>query len=247
MTYCVGMILDDGLVFMADTRTNAGFDNVSIFKKCHTWSVPGERVVTLIAAGNLGTTQEVLALLDDRLTAAAERRSPMLAAPSMFQVASLVASTLHQVVSKYSDNTPLSDSPFSATFIVGGQVAGGAMRLFLIYPEGNFIEAGRDTPFFQIGEMKYGRPILIRAFRPEMNFEEALKVLLLSFDSTVRANLTVAPPFDFHFYKRDSLMLGETGRIDASDPYYSMLSQAWSDSLKTALEALPQRAEINSV
>lgn len=131
------------------------------------------------------------------------------------------------------------DSSFNATLILGGQIAGGPPRLFLIYPEGNFIETGLDTPFFQIGEIKYGRPILVRAYDAEMSFAYAMKLLLVSFDSTLKANLTVGAPFDFHFYQKDSLVLGKVGRVDLDDPYFTSISEGWGGALKDVLDGLP--------
>ena len=191
MTYCVGMVLDQGLVFMSDTRTNAGLDNVSSFRKMHFWETPGERVITLMTAGNLATTQAVVSILDERTKAPDDRNPSLLAVPSMFQAAQLVAETAKNVISQHAETGQRADTAFNATLILGGQIMGGPPRLFLIYPEGNFIEAGRDTPFFQIGETKYGRPILVRAYDPAMSFEAAMRLLLVSFDSTVKANLTV--------------------------------------------------------
>lgn len=238
MTYCVGMMLDKGLVFMSDTRTNAGLDNISTFKKMTTWEAPGERVITLMSAGNLATTQAVVSLLDERTKASDERVPTVLGVPSMFQAAQLVADTLHEVIETHADAGQKADSAFNATLILGGQVAGGPARLFLIYPEGNFVEAGEDTPFFQIGEMKYGRPILVRAYDRAMGFEEAMKLLLVSFDSTLKANLTVGAPFDYHLYEEGSLTQGTTGRIELDDPYFRGVSEGWSDALKTALDSL---------
>ena len=239
MTYCVGMMLEAGLVFMSDTRTNAGVDNVSTFRKMVTWDVPGERALTLMSAGNLATTQAVVSLLDERTKAPDQRDPSILAAPSMFQAARMVAETLGDVIGEHAETGQQADSTFHATLILGGQIAGGPPRLFLIYPEGNFIEAGPDTPFFQIGETKYGRPILVRAFDEAMSFEEAMKLLLVSFDSTVKANLSVGAPFDFHLYAADSLRTGRLGRIEADDAYYHAISQGWGDALKHALDSLP--------
>lgn len=239
MTYCVGMMLDRGLVFMSDTRTNAGLDNISSFRKQHRWAAPGDRVVTLMAAGNLATTQAVVSILDERTKAPEERQPSLMSMPSMFQVARLVADTLREVIGQHAETGQRADSSFNATLILGGQIAGGPPRLFLIYPEGNFIEASADTPFFQIGETKYGRPILVRAYDPAMGFDEAMKLLLVSFDSTVKANLTVGAPFDYHLYEADSLAAGPTGRIEADDPYFESLSKRWGAALKEALENLP--------
>ena len=174
MTYCVGMMLDNGLVFMSDTRTNAGLDNISTFKKMSIWENKGDRVITLLSSGNLATTQAVISLLDERTKSPDERTSLLFDMPSMFQVARLVAETLRDVVNQHHKGGLQADSTFKATLILGGQIAGSPPRLFLIYPEGNFIEASRDTPYFQIGETKYGRPILVRAYNPAMSFEAAI-------------------------------------------------------------------------
>lgn len=156
----------------------------------------------------------------------------------MFQAARLVADTLREIIARQGDEGQRADSTFNATIILGGQIAGGPPRLFLIYPEGNFIEAGEDTAFFQIGEMKYGRPILVRAYDPKMTFQEAMKLLLVSFDSTLKANLTVGAPFDYHLYGADSLKEGQKGRIEEDDPFFQKISTAWSASLKLALDDL---------
>lgn len=240
MTYCVGMTLDQGLVFMSDTRTNAGLDNISTFRKMSIWEQEGDRVITLMSAGNLATTQAVVSLLDERSKSPGDRNPTLLAVPSMFQAARLVADTLREVIKQHVDAGQRADSKFNATLILGGQIHGSPPRLFLIYPEGNFIEAGNDTPFFQIGETKYGRPILVRAYDPAIGFEEAMKLLLVSFDSTIKANLSVGLPFDFHFYRTDSLTTGHTGRIEADNPYFQMISEGWGDALKKALDGLPE-------
>lgn len=240
MTYCVGMMIDAGLVFMSDTRTNAGLDNISTFKKMTIWDQPGDRVITLMSSGNLATTQAVVSLLDERTKSHEDRIPSLLGVPSMFQAAKLVAETLHEVVDQHRESGQKADSTFGATLILGGQIAGSLPRLFLIYPEGNFIEAGTDTPFFQIGETKYGRPILVRAYDPAMRFETALRLLLVSFDSTVKANLTVGAPFDFHIYHKDSLRKGQTDRIGAEDPYFQTITNGWGAALQEALERLPE-------
>ncbi|WP_420859974.1 peptidase [Marivivens marinus] len=239
MTYCVGMMLDAGLVFMSDTRTNAGIDNISSFRKMTVWEEPGDRVITLLSSGNLATTQAVVSLLDERTKTPENRKPSLLAAPSMFQAARLVAETLREVIDQHREGGQQADSAFGATLILGGQIAGGPPRLFLIYPEGNFIEASSDTPFFQIGETKYGRPILVRAYHSAMGFEEAMRLMLVSFDSTVKANLSVGAPFDYHFYRTDSLKVETRGRIEADDPYLLSISEGWGDALKAALDRLP--------
>ncbi|KUF12468.1 proteasome-type protease [Pseudoponticoccus marisrubri] len=239
MTYCVGMMLDAGLVFMSDTRTNAGLDNISTFRKMFHWDKPGERMITLMTAGNLATTQAVVSLLDERTKAHDERDPSILAVPSMFQAAKLVAETLREVIAKQAGEGMEASTAFNATLIIGGQIAGGPPRLFLIYPEGNFIEAGSDTPYFQTGEIKYGRPILVRAFEPGLSFDEAMRLLCVSFDSTIKANLTVGLPLDYHLYRADSFEIGTTGRIAADSEYFQAISQGWGDALKNALDSLP--------
>ena len=241
MTYCVGLKLDKGLVFMSDTRTNAGIDNIGVFRKMFFWEKPGDRCITLMTAGNLGTTQAVVSLLSERAIPAEERGSPsILEAPSMYQVAKLVGETLREVIRQQSaGDGPSAEAQFSATLIVGGQIKGGEPRLFMVYPEGNFVEAGDETPFFQIGETKYGKPIIVRAFSPDMSFEDAVKVTLLSFDSTLKANLSVGLPLDLHVYRKDSLAMGPQRRITQSDSYYRTLSESWGDALWNAVQSLP--------
>lgn len=239
MTYCVGLKLDKGLVFMSDTRTNAGVDNVSTFKKMHTWEVPGDRVITVLTAGNLATTQAVVSTLEERSKAPEDRHPSVLEAPSMFRIAALVGEVLKEVIQANAEAGQKSDSAFRATVIVGGQIKGMEPRLFLIYPEGNFVEATDDTPFFQIGETKYGKPILVRAYDPAMGFEEAVKLLLVSFDSTVRSNLSVALPFDVQTYEVDSFKIGQQVRITDSNPHYKAISDNWSDALREAFSSLP--------
>lgn len=238
MTYCVGMMLNKGLVFMSDTRTNAGLDNISTFRKMSIWENQGERCITLMSAGNLATTQAVVSELDERLKAPSERAPSLLAVPSMFQAARLVGETLRDVIERQAQSGQRADSAFNATLLLGGQIGDNPPRLFLIYPEGNFIEASEDTPFFQTGEIKYGRPILVRAYDKDMSFEDAMKLLLVSFDSTVKANLTVGLPFDFHCYEADSLTTGRTGRVEADDPYFQTISQGWGEALKSTLDGL---------
>lgn len=238
MTYCVGIKIDRGLIFMSDTRTNAGLDNISTFKKMHMWSQTGDRSIVLLSAGNLATTQAVVSLLDERMKAPDERHPTLFEAPSMFQVARLVGETVKEVIS---GSAPAGQSAeaFAGSFILGGQIKGGQTRLFYIYPEGNFIESSLDTPFFQIGEHKYGKPILLRAYHPAMTFEEATKLLLVSFDSTLKANLSVGLPLDMQIYETETLELGTQKRFEANDPYYLSIANGWSQALKTAFESLP--------
>ncbi|MBI1400922.1 proteasome-type protease [Hyphomonas sp.] len=239
MTYCVGLKLTSGLMFLSDTRTNAGVDNISRFRKQFTWSVPGERALVLMTAGNLATTQAVVSLLEERTKAPSERRPSILELPTMFQIARHVGETLREVIQSNAMSGQWADSSFNSTLILGGQVKGMEPRLFMIYPEGNFIEASDDTPFFQIGETKYGRPILVRAYDPDMAIEDAAKLLLVSFDSTIKANLSVGLPLDMQVIVKDALRLGPSKRIEADDPYFRTISNGWGDALKKAFDSLP--------
>lgn len=239
MTYCVGMRLNHGLVFMSDTRTNAGVDNFASTRKMFSFNVPGERSITIMTAGNLATTQAMISLLKERTETADDRDPDILSQPTMFQVARLVGSTLREVISYSSPDGPTSADTFSASVIVGGQIKGGQPTVFLVYPEGNFIEVSDDTPFFQIGETKYGKPILVRAYEPELSFEDAIKLLLVSFDSTVKSNLSVGLPFDVHTYENDSLSQSAPMRIEADDTVYQTISSGWGEALKEALDRLP--------
>lgn len=239
MTYCVGMRVNRGLVFMSDTRTNSGVDNISTFRKMFTWSVPGERCLTLMTAGNLATTQAVVSLLEERSKERSDRDPGILSAPTMFQIATLVGNTLKEVIAEHADAGQRADTAFGASMILGGQVGDGEPRLFLIYPEGNFIEACDDTPYFQIGETKYGKPILVRAYEPEMDFEQVIKLLLVSFDSTIKANLSVSLPLDVHIYPADSLEAGTQFRVEADNAYFEGISTGWGEALRAAFSSLP--------
>jgi len=248
MTYCVGMRLDRGLVLMSDSRTNSGVDNVSTFRKMFHWSVPGERQIAIMTAGNLATTQTVISLIEERTKALSERRPSLLEAPTMFQVATIVGTLLRDTIAAcgrnldgQADGGPLTPQAptFTASMIVAGQIKGSGPRLFLVYPEGNFIEASGDTPFFQIGETKYGRPILVRGYDPGMPFEEAVKLLMVSFDSTMAANLSVGMPLDLMVLERDRFEPLHRRRIPADDPYYRAVSTGWSAALRDAFHALP--------
>jgi len=224
---------------MSDTRTNAGVDNISTFRKMFTWTVPGERVITLMAAGNLATTQAVISLLEERCKAPKDRAPSILEAPSMFQVAQIVGDMLREVIQTNAVSGQQADAAFNATLIVGGQISTGVPRLFMIYPEGNFIEASEDSPFFQIGETKYGRPILVRSYDADMEFDDAVKLLMVSFDSTIKANLSVGLPFDLQIYEIDTMRIGHTMRIEADNAYFQSISDDWGEALKQAFHSLP--------
>jgi putative proteasome-type protease len=236
------MMLDKGLVLMSDTRTNSGVDNISIFRKMQSWSVPGERIIAVMTAGNRATTQGVISQLEERNKAVAERHNSLLEAESMFQVATIVGKLLRETIAACRNENggeEASAPSFSASMIVAGQIKGMEPRLFLIYPEGNFIEAGFDTPFFQIGETKYGRPIILRGYHRDMSFEDAVKLLMVSFDSTIKANLSVGLPLDLMVIERDNFEPAHKRRIGVDDPYYRAISVGWSEALKLAFESLP--------
>lgn len=224
---------------MSDTRTNAGLDNFSVTKKMFTWDIPGDRVITLMTAGNLATTQALISVLEERSKAATDRSPAILEQPTMFQVARLVGSTLKEVILDSGAEGQDASSKFKASVVLGGQIAGGTPTLFLIYPEGNFIEVTDDAPFFQIGETKYGKPILVRAYDADMSFEDAIKLLMVSFDSTIKANLSVGLPLDLQVYKTDSLITRDQIRIEADDAYFQSISEGWGEALRTALSQLP--------
>lgn len=240
MTYCVGMVLEKGLVLMSDTRTNSGVDNVSVFRKMFRWEVPGERIIALMTAGNLATTQAVVSQLEERAKIPGERHNSLLEAPTMFQVASEVGKLLRTTVGdRQAANGTRGQGRFTASIVVAGQIKGMEPRLFLIYPEGNFIEAGIDTPFFQIGETKYGRPIILRGYDREMSMEDAVKLLMVSFDSTLKANLSVGLPLDLLVIERDGFAAKHERRIAYDDPYFQAISNSWGDALKDAFHSLP--------
>lgn len=240
MTYCVGMVLDKGLVMMSDTRTNSGVDNISVFPKMFHWQVPGERVLTVMTAGNLATTQAVISQLEERTKAPEDRDNVLLKAPTMFQVASEIGKLLRSTIQQTQDsNGARGKGRFTASIILAGQIDGMEPRMFMIYPEGNFIETSADTPFLQIGETKYGRPIILRAYDRGMSFEDAAKLLMVSFDSTLKANLSVGLPLDMMVIERDTFAPSHQRRITQDDPYFQAISSSWGDALKTAFHSLP--------
>ena len=244
MTDCVGMLLDEGLVMAADTRTNAGVDNVGKFKKLFTWERPGEAVFVLLTAGNLAVTQAVVSMLTEAVQASRGKKTGadnLFSAKTMFQAARLVGKAIRDVKDIDGDHLQANGDAFAASFIFGGQIGKERPRLFNIYAAGNFIEATVDTPFFQIGEHKYGKPILDRVARNDMKLGDAAKMVLLSFDSTLRSNLSVGLPIDLLTYETGTLKIEHTKRIGLDDPYFKMLSSEWSKALRTAfmnIEAL---------
>jgi putative proteasome-type protease len=241
MTYCVGLKLKRGLVMAADTRTNAGLDNIATFRKLQTFEIPGERVFIMMSAGNLAVTQAVVAILEEEFDHPDEddQNSSLKTVPTMFQAAKLVGETLKTVRQGHVDQG-LSSDAFSASFIFGGQIDHEEPRLYQIYSEGNYIEAKDDTPFFQIGEHKYGKPILDRVANQDMRLGEAAKLVLLSFDSTIRSNLSVGMPIDMVVYNTDNLSIDRVRRIEQDDPYFRSISGKWSEALRTAVETIEE-------
>lgn len=240
MTYCVGMVLDKGLVLMSDTRTNSGVDNISVFRKMFQWQVPGERMIAVMTAGNLATTQAVVSQLEERTKAPDERDNTLIKGKTMFNVATEIGRLLRNTIEERQDaNGDRGKGRFTASIILAGQIAGMEPRLFMIYPEGNFIEASLDTPFFQIGETKYGRPIIIRGYDRDMSFEEAVKLLMVSFDSTLKANLSVGLPLDLLVIGKDDFAPTHEHRVMHDDPYFAEISANWGDALRAAFHSLP--------
>ncbi|MFT6073889.1 MAG: putative proteasome-type protease [Yoonia sp.] len=239
MTYCVGLSINRGLVFMSDTRTNAGVDNFSTTKKMFSWDVPGDRAITIMTAGNLATTQALISILEERSKVPSERKPTILELPTMFEVARFVGAKLKEVIQGGGVDGQSATSAFKASVVVGGQIKGGLPTLFLVYPEGNFIEVTEDAPFFQIGEAKYGKPIIVRAYEPDMSFEDAIKLLMVSFDSTIKANLSVGMPLDIQIYETDSFRLEQQSRVKVDDPYFLSISAGWGEALRAALTHLP--------
>jgi putative proteasome-type protease len=238
LTYCAALKLNDGMVFAADTRTNAGVDNVACFRKLYTWEKPGDRVIVMLTAGNLAVTQSVVALLNEQIDGREENAEHLHNTPTLFRAARIVGDALRSVRRVDGAALEASTGNFSASFLLGGQIRDEPPRLFNIYPEGNFIEATDDTPFFQIGEHKYGKPILDRVARSEMPLADGAKLILLSFDSTLRSNFSVGMPLDLLLYRTDALRIALAHRIEKDDPYFRRLSQGWSNALREAFNHL---------
>ncbi len=233
MTYCVGLLLNDGMVMLSDTRTNAGLDNIATYRKMFQFEVPGERIIVILTAGSLSITQTTIAQLREAIEdPEATPETSILQAPTMLKVAEIIGSTLSRVRASVDDKLATMRQGASASLIVGGQRKGGAMRLFLVYPEGNFIEATEDTPFLQIGEHKYGKPILDRVVRPQTSIADGQKAVLLSMDSTLRSNLSVGMPLDLAVIGRDAMRVTMARRIEAGDADFRTMSEAWSNALR---------------
>lgn len=240
MTYCCALRLKEGLVFISDTRTNAGVDHISVFRKLYTFGLEGERFLVIQTSGNLATTQAVIGHLKNHLTLKQEPN--LYSVNTMFEVAELVGQTLKKVIADVASDTE-EQSNYYCSLLVGGQIGTEPMQLYNIYPQGNFICATKDTPFFQIGESKYGKPILDRALSYDMPLEEALRCSLISFDSTLRSNVSVGMPLDALVYHKDSLKIPVGKRIYEEDHYFEHISKQWSETLRKGLHELPMPTE----
>ncbi len=238
MTYCVGILLESGMVFASDSRTNAGVDHISTFSKMKIFEQPGDRCITIMSSGNLSVTQNAINMLElhSRRDAA---QGNIWTAESLFDVASLLGQSLREVRQRDAAYLAANNIEASASFILGGQIKGERMRLFQLYTEGNFIEATPETPFFQIGETKYGRPIIDRVVTPKTSLMEAAKCVLVSFDSTMRSNISVGLPIDLVSYERDSLRFALRRRILESDAYFNMIHTRWGEGLRRVFAQLP--------
>ena len=238
MTYCVALRLDTGMIFASDSRTNAGVDHIATFTKMRVYEKKDDRVIVVLSSGNLAMTQGVINLLD-RHAKIAEGDESIWSATSMYDAASQVGDALREMQRR--------DAPFlakasiepNANLLVGGQIKGEPPRLFHVYAQGNFIEATDDTPYFQLGESKYGKPILDRVVSMATPQKEAAKCVLISFDSTMKSNISVGLPIDLLWYPRDSLRVGMQQRIREGDPYFTMLRSRWGGGLRRVFSELP--------
>ena len=240
MTYCVAALVEEGMVFASDSRTSAGPDNIAVFGKMMVWEVPGDRVIVILSSGNLATTQSVIALLKMRSKDEDGKflAGGILRARQMYDVAEMVGNTLREVVIR-EKSVREEGIDIDCSFIVGGQIDHKTPRLFRIYPEGNFIEATPQTNYFQIGETKYGKPVIDRVVKFETPMKEVAKAFLVSFDSTMRSNLSVGLPIDLLVYERDSCKVTLKRRFMPGDKYMTALTGIWSAGLRRAFGEVP--------
>lgn len=239
MTYCVGVLLDEGIVMASDSRTHAGVDNFATFCKMTVFERIDDRVIVLLSSGNLAGTQAVVSVLKQQGAAANSAEPTIWTARTMFDVANIVSDGVRSIERRDGRHLAEGGSPFSASFIIGGQIKGEPMRLFRTFAEGNFIEAGSGTPYFQTGEAKYGKPIIDRVVNRQTSLRDTMKCVLISFDSTMRSNLSVGMPIDLICIKRDSLRATARQRFPEGDPYFTTLSQHWRDGVRTVFERIP--------
>jgi putative proteasome-type protease len=238
MTYCVGMNLDRGMIFASDSRTNAGVDQVAKFGKMRVFEKDGDRLIVTLSSGNLSITQNTVNQLDQHARAH-DNAMNLWNATSMFDVATLLGDALRSVLRRDGPYLEQNNIDANVSFIVGGQIAGEETRLFTIYAQGNFIESTAETPYFQIGETKYGKPILDRVITPSTGLVDAAKCTLVSFDSTMRSNISVGPPIDLLVYERDSLRIVLRRRLLEDDEYFEMIHTKWGEGLRRVFAELP--------
>jgi putative proteasome-type protease len=239
MTYCIGVLLDEGMIFASDSRTHAGIDNFAKFCKMTVFERRGDRVIVLLSSGNLAGTQAVIGVLNKRC-AAGDSVPSLWNAQTMFDVAMLVADAMRDIERRDGEYLQENEVGFNASFIVGGQIGAERQRLFRIYAEGNFIEAGMDTTYFQTGETKYGKPIIDRVITRSTVLADAAKCVLVSFDSTMRSNLSVGMPIDLICYERDSLEFQKRRRFEEGDAYFTALSLEWREGSRRVFRQLPE-------
>jgi len=241
MTYCCGFLVRDGLVMMADTRTNAGLDNISTFRKLHVYGVPGQRIMALASSGNLSISQSVVSTVTEGIENPETRElETLLNAPTMFQAAQRMGQAIRQVHKLEGDALEAADVKFDVSFLFAGQIKGEKLRLFMIYGAGNFIECSVDSPYLQIGEHKYGKPVLDRAISYGVDLYDALKIGLISMDSTMRSNLGVGMPIDLLVVRRDTCEAELNYRIEPGEPYFHDLRERWSAALRQAHMNIPR-------
>ncbi len=238
MTYCVAMSLDAGMIFASDSRTNAGVDQVGRFSKMRVFAREGDRIIVTLSSGNLSMTQSALNILEQRARSG-DNQQHLWNATSMFDVARLVGDALREVKTRDGPYLLQNNIDSHANFIVGGQVRGEPPRLFEVYSEGNFIEATPDTCYFQIGESKYGKPVIDRVITRATGLQEATKCTIVSFDSTMRSNISVGLPIDIAVYETDSLKMKLQKRIEESDAYFRMIHTQWGEGLRRVFAELP--------
>ena len=241
MTYCVGILVEEGLVMIADTRTNAGLDDISTYRKLSIIVVPGERVLVLASAGNLSLSQSVVSILKEGLENSDTGEIETLQnAPSLFRAVQLVGRAIRNVRAVEGKGFEEDGLRFNVCFLFGGQIRGGPMALYMVYSAGNFIRSESDMPFLQIGEHKYGKPILDRAVSYKTDLYDTLKIGLISMDSTMRSNLSVGLPIDIVVIRRDALEAEVVRRIEQDEPYFHDLRARWSVALRAAHKAIPR-------
>lgn len=240
MTYCVGILLSGGLVMIGDTRTNAGIDNIATFRKLHLFETPGERVIGVATSGNLSISQSVLALISEGiLNPETGQMETLLNVPTMLAASHLIGRALRKVYELDGGALEEHGLHFDIKILLGGHIGDQPLRLFHLYSEGNAIEATPDTPYLQIGEPKYGKPILDRAISHEVEIKDALKIGLISMDSTLQSNLSVGLPIDILVVRRGELHAAIFHRIDDQDGYFRDLRERWSTALRAAHQSIP--------